>query len=343
MVSIDAVPSLAAAHAPARRAVRFWLVAVAALVFLMVVVGGATRLTESGLSITQWKPVTGILPPLSAAEWAAEFDRYKRIPQYAELNPDMTVEGFKTIFWWEWGHRLLARVLGLVYIGPALWFWARGAFRGALGRRVLLMTGLLALEPVVGWWMVSSGLSDRVEVAQERLAIHLMIAAGVFGTAIYAAVGLTEGAREAAPRSFAVAAAAFALLVYAQLGLGALVAGLRAGKIYDTWPLMGTRLMPAEAFGAPDAPLNDAATAQFDHRLVAYAVLAFALAQALLAARTGLPRLGRRAASLAAVAFAQVALGVATLLFLDPIPLALTHQAVALVLFGLACAHWGAT
>ena len=343
MVSIDALPSLAAAGAPSRRAVRLWLVAVAALVFVMVLVGGATRLTESGLSITQWKPVTGVLPPLSAAEWAAEFERYKQIPQYAEMNAGMTVEGFKTIFWWEWGHRLLARVLGLVYIVPALWFWARGAFRGGLGRQVLLMTALLALEPIVGWWMVSSGLSDRVEVAQDRLAIHLLIAAGVFGTAIYAAVALTARAREAAPRSFAAAAAAFALLVYAQLGLGALVAGLRGGHIYNTWPLMGTRLVPGEAFDAPDAPLNDAATAQFDHRLLAYAVLGFALAQAVLAAKSRLPRLGRRAAALAAVAFAQVALGVATLLFGVPLSLALAHQALALVLFGLACAHWSAT
>ena len=143
---------------------RVWLLAVAALVFVMVLVGGATRLTESGLSITQWKPVTGVLPPLTGADWRAEFERYQQIPQYARLNPDMTLDGFKTIFWWEWSHRLLARIVGLVYVLPALWFWARGAFQGALGRQVALATVLLALEPIVGWWMVSSGLSDRVEV-----------------------------------------------------------------------------------------------------------------------------------------------------------------------------------
>src|SRR5271165_3246172 len=157
-----------------RAGVRLWLIAVAGLIFLMVLVGGATRLTESGLSITQWKPVTGVLPPLSAAEWAAEFERYKQIPQYARLNPDMTLDGFKTIFWWEWSHRLLARIVGLIYIVPALWLLARGALKGPLGRQVAFATALLALEPIVGWWMVSSGLAERTEVAQERLALHLL-------------------------------------------------------------------------------------------------------------------------------------------------------------------------
>src|ERR1700722_12470658 len=154
----------------ARRAIRFWLIAIAGLIFLMVLVGGATRLTESGLSITQWKPVTGVLPPLSGAEWQAEFDRYKQIPQFAKLNPDMTVDGFKAIFWWEWAHRLLARVVGAAFILPALWFWARGQLKGALGRQVTVATGLLALEPIVGWWMVSWGLSERTDAATERLA-----------------------------------------------------------------------------------------------------------------------------------------------------------------------------
>jgi cytochrome c oxidase assembly protein subunit 15 len=344
MASIDALsgkPEQVLAGSPG--AVRLWLVIVAALVLAMVLVGGATRLTESGLSITQWKPVTGILPPLSTGDWQAEFDRYKQIPQYAELNADMTVEGFKTIFWWEWSHRLLARVVGLVYILPALWFWARGALKGALGRQVLLATALLALEPIVGWWMVSSGLSDRTEVAQDRLALHLLIASGVFGTVIYAAVGMGARARESVPRGFAIAAAAFALVVYAQLGLGALVAGLRAGLIYNTWPLMGSRFLPFEAFGGFASPLNDATTAQFDHRLVGYLVLAFALVQAFVAVRAAPAALVRRAVALAAVSALQVALGVTTLLFAAPLPLALAHQALALVLFGAACAHWSAT
>ena len=175
-----------------RAGVRLWLIAVAGLIFLMVLVGGATRLSESGLSITQWKPVTGVLPPLSGAEWQAEFDRYKQIPQFAKLNPDMTLDGFRTIFYWEWSHRLLARVIGAAFILPGLWLWRSGRLKGALGRQVAVATGLLALEPIVGWWMVTSGLSERTEVAQERLALHLMIAAATFGVLIYAAVGLSE-------------------------------------------------------------------------------------------------------------------------------------------------------
>ena len=326
-----------------RWAVRFWLLAVAGLVFLMVLVGGATRLTESGLSITQWKPVTGILPPLSGAEWRAEFDRYKQIPQFAGLNPNMTLDGFKTIFWWEWGHRLLARIVGAAFILPGLWFWWRGQLKGALGWQVAVATGLLALEPIVGWWMVTSGLSERTEVAQERLALHLMIAAATFGALIYAAVGLGERPTlRTAPRGFATSALIFVALVFGQLGLGALVAGLRAGLIYNTWPLMGSSLIPGEAFRPSplQAIFGDPATAQFDHRMIAYAVVAFAIVQAIAALRAapGSP-LASRAVVLAAVALLQVALGIATLLALAPIELALPHQALALTLFGLAVVH----
>ncbi len=150
----------AGADAGASRAVRAWLIAVAALIFVMVLVGGATRLTESGLSITQWQPVTGVIPPLGQAAWAEEFQRYKQIPQYAALNADMSLDGFKTIYYWEWSHRLLARLIGAAFVLPALWFWRRGRFRGPLGRQVAVATGLLALEPIVGWWMVSSGLAE---------------------------------------------------------------------------------------------------------------------------------------------------------------------------------------
>ena len=329
-----------------RRAVRFWLLAVASLVFLMVLVGGATRLTESGLSITQWKPVTGVVPPLTGADWQAEFDRYKQIPQFARLNSDMTLDGFKAIFWWEWAHRLLARVVGAAFILPALWFWWRGQLKGALGRQVAVATGLLALEPIVGWWMVSSGLSERTEVAQERLALHLLIAAATFGALIYAAVGLNDRPRSNAPRGFAISAWVFSALIFCQLGLGALVAGLRAGLIYNTWPLMGSSLVPGEAFRPHplQAIFGDAATAQFDHRMIAYAVVAFAIVQAIVALRAapGSP-LASRAVVLAGLALLQVALGVATLLAVVPIELALPHQALALALFGLAMVHLRAT
>ncbi len=332
-----------------RRAVRFWLIAVAGLVFLMVLVGGATRLTESGLSITQWKPVTGVVPPLSNAEWQAEFDRYKQIPQFAALNSGMTLDGFKMIFWWEWGHRLLARIVGATFILPALWFWWRGQFRGALGRQVAVATGLLALEPIVGWWMVTSGLSERTEVAPQRLALHLLIAAATFGALIYAATGLGEQSKPRAangPRGFVISAWIFAALIFCQLGLGALVAGLRAGLIYNTWPLMGSSFVPGEAFrpSALKAIFGDAATAQFDHRMMGYAVVVFAVVQAIAALRSAPgSALASRAVVLAAVVLIQVGLGVATLLAVVPITLALPHQALALALFGLAIVHVRAT
>ena len=344
MASLDRPLTASSSFAiDSRTAVRVWLIAMACLVFAMVLVGGATRLTESGLSITQWKPVTGVLPPLDAAGWQAEFDRYKQIPQYSQMNADMTLDGFKSIFWWEWSHRLLARIVGAAFIVPALWFWFTGRFKGALGRQVLVTTGLLALEPIVGWWMVSSGLSARTEVAQERLAIHLLIAAGTFGALIYAAVGLGVRRRTRASPAFSISAAVFTALVYCQLGLGALVAGLRAGMIYNTWPLMGDRLVPGEAFSSPLAFLNDPATAQFLHRSVAYAVLAFAFAQGFAAFRSGVATLRRRAVILTGIALLQVALGITTLLFFVPIGIALAHQATALILVGFAVAHVKAT
>jgi cytochrome c oxidase assembly protein subunit 15 len=334
-------------QAGASRAVRAWLVAVAALVFAMVMVGGATRLTESGLSITQWRPLTGVIPPLSQADWAEEFQRYKQIPQYSALNADMTLEGFKTIYFWEWSHRLLARLIGAAFVLPALWFWRRGRFRGPLGRQIAVATGLLALEPIVGWWMVSSGLAERTEVAQDRLALHLLIAAATFGALIYAAVGLSERPRESAGAGFVAAAGALVALIFCQLGLGALVAGLRAGLIDNTWPLMDGKLIPAGLFGLtpwPRSIVDDVTTVQFDHRLVAYAVVAAALAHAF-AARRRAPRtsLARRAGVLAALAILQAAVGIATLILVAPIEFALAHQAVALLLFGMAVAHWRVT
>jgi cytochrome c oxidase assembly protein subunit 15 len=329
------------------RAVRLWLLAVAGMIFAMVLVGGATRLTESGLSITQWQPVTGVIPPLSQSEWLEEFARYKQIPQFAALNSDMTVEGFKTIYFWEWSHRLLARLIGAAFILPALWFWRRGRLKGALGRRVLLATGLQAFEPIVGRWMVTSGLAERTEVAQERLALHLIIAAATFGALINAAVGLKERPRERAAPGFVAASAALTVLVFCQLGLGALVAGLRAGLVDNTWPLMDGRLIPKGLFPIspwPRSIFDDPPTAQFSHRLFAYVVVAVAVGLAYAAQRRAPgSSLARRCATLAVLALMQAGLGIATLVLVVPIELALAHQAVALLLFGMTVAHWRVT
>ncbi|HLJ70145.1 MAG TPA: COX15/CtaA family protein [Roseiarcus sp.] len=328
------------------KAVRLWLFTVAALIFVMVLVGGATRLTESGLSITEWKPVTGVIPPLNGADWQAAFSAYKQIPQYSQMFPDMTLSEFKTIYFWEWSHRLLARIIGAAFILPLLWFWAKGRLRG-IGLLMLLPTGLLALEPIVGWWMVASGLSRRVEVSQVRLAIHLLIATATYGALLWIAVGLSERRREAATSGLKWASGLIACLVFCQIGFGALVAGLRAGLIDNTWPLMEGRLIPADLW--PQSPwwsnlYQDAASAQFQHRILAYAIVLLALWHAVAAMRR-LPgsSVARRAAAVAGLALSQAAIGIATLLLVVPIGAGLLHQAFAMLLFGMAVAHWRAT
>src|SRR3954465_8826085 len=208
-------------------AIRIWLLVVAGLIALMVLVGGATRLTESGLSIVEWKPVTGTLPPLTNAQWTEEFEGYKTIPQYRELNAAMRLDEFKTIFWWEWSHRLLGRVIGIAYLLPFLWFIWRGALSTELKRRLWIIFALGALQGAVGWWMVASGLTQRVEVSQLRLATHLVLA-----LLIYAAIVWTLRPGEQQPRAaprLKITAVALLALTFVQFYFGALVAGLRAG------------------------------------------------------------------------------------------------------------------
>src|SRR3954454_9591027 len=194
-----------------QRAIRLWLYAVAALIFAMVLVGGATRLTESGLSIVEWKPVTGALPPLSEAAWQAEFDKYKAIPQFQHLNSAMTLGEFKTIFWWEWTHRLMGRLIGAAFLLPFLWFLVKGWITPGLRWRLWTIFGLGALQGAVGWWMVASGLADRVEVSQYRLATHLMLACVIFAAILWTAAGVGRRVPiEVPPR---IRASAVALLV----------------------------------------------------------------------------------------------------------------------------------
>jgi heme a synthase len=352
MSASQSLASASAAHpaidrSEGRRGVRIWLLAMAALVFAMVLVGGATRLTESGLSITQWKPVTGVVPPLNDEQWREEFDRYKQIPQYSKLNSDMDLKGFKTIFAWEWAHRLLARIIGAAFLLPLLWFWRQGRLKGRLGRELLVATGLLALEPIVGWWMVASGLSERVEVSQYRLALHLLIGAATFGALLWAAVGLRPGPREAASQRLATMSGLVAILVFCQIGFGALVAGLRAGLTFNTWPLMDGRWIPEGLFILSPLWRNffeDVTTVQFQHRLLAYVVVALALWQALSASRAAPgTALARRAAAVGGLAAAQVGLGILAWLLVVPIWAGLLHQAFAMLLFGMAVVHWRAT
>jgi len=330
------------------RAVRRWLFAIAGLIALMALVGGATRLTESGLSITEWRPISGILPPLSEGEWREAFEKYKRIPQYAQMFPDMDLARFQTIFLWEWAHRLLGRLIGLAFALPLAFFWLKGRISRALAPRLLFILALGALQGFVGWWMVASGLAGRTEVAQERLALHLLLACFTFAAVLWTAVGLQPAYRDPLGkdgRGFRFQAGLILALAFAQIGLGALVAGARAGLAYDTWPLIDGRFIPAASELFRLTPfwtnfLDNLLTVQFQHRMTAYALALFALFHAFHIARERLARRAvRRALALALLLLAQAGLGVAVVVYAVPLGAALAHQALALVVLALATVH----
>jgi cytochrome c oxidase assembly protein subunit 15 len=327
------------------RAIQLWLYAVAALVLAMVLVGGATRLTESGLSITEWKPVMGVLPPLSPDAWQAEFEKYQAIPQYRALNSGMSLDQFKTIYWWEWTHRLLGRVIGAAYLLPFLFFLWRGFVAPSLRPLLCFIFGLGALQGAVGWWMVASGLADRVEVSQYRLATHLLLAGLIYVALVWTAQRVGERNAEFLPGRIRAGAFGLLVLVLAQIYLGALVAGLRAGYAYNTWPLINGALVPDAARLFFATPLwrnffENILTVQFNHRMLAYVIFAVALLHTIDVARTvkeHAPRISARV--LFAAIVLQIALGVATLLWVVPLPLALSHQAMAMLVLTAATVH----
>jgi cytochrome c oxidase assembly protein subunit 15 len=324
------------------RGLRVWLFMVASLIALMVVVGGATRLTESGLSIVEWKPVTGALPPLTGAQWEQAFEGYKTIPQYQQMNAGMTLSEFKTIFWWEWSHRLLGRVIGAVYLLPFLYFLWRGGMSGELKRRLWLIFGLGGLQGAVGWWMVASGLSERTEVSQYRLATHLVLALLIFAAIVWTLRRLSERPPLIVPARLKLVSGLLVALTFVQLYFGALVAGLRAGLVYNTWPEIDGALIPSAAGLWFDTPwwrnlFENTLTVQFEHRMTAYALFALALWHVIDAvrARAGASAINGALAFLGAITL-QAVLGILTLLNQVPIPLALAHQACAIAVLTLA-------
>ena len=326
------------------RALRLWLLAVAAMIFATLVVGGATRLTESGLSITEWKPVTGVLPPLTEQSWQAEFQKYQAIPQYKELNRGMSLGQFKVIFWWEWAHRLLARSTGAVFLAPFIFFLWRGWVPKRLRVRLWTIFGAGAALGAVGWWMVSSGLagSDRVSVSQYRLAFHLTLATAIYAAVLWTAQQLTPQRTQGAPPRLRVGALVVAVLVLLQIYLGALVAGTNAGLAYNTWPLIDGAFIPAPDhlwFLTPAWRnfFENTLTVQFDHRMIAYAIFLAALFHLNDAWRARYEVRG--ALILAGMVLLQAALGIVTLLQQAPLPLALTHQLVAILVFTVAILH----
>jgi cytochrome c oxidase assembly protein subunit 15 len=358
-------------HQPGRRAVGWWLVCLALLIAAMVVVGGLTRLTGSGLSITEWHPVTGVVPPLSDQAWAAEFAKYQHIPQYKFEHRGMTVGEFKTIYWWEWTHRLLGRLIGFAFLLPFLYFVAvRAISREGIPRMVVLFA-LGGLQGFVGWWMVESGLETRVSVSQYRLAIHLGVALILYAAILWTALeylapppqsgggvarSATEGGRGASTLTPSVLlrfasqatspvngggafAFAFLALVYVQMLLGALVAGLHAGLVYNTWPTMNGRVFPEDAFFSKPWWINffeNAGLAQFDHRVGSYLIVAGAV-WLWIASRNGSSRI--RMSAVLAVTLLQALLGILTLVNQVPIPLAALHQITAVALLSAAIWH----
>lgn len=303
----------------------------AGLIALMVTVGGATRLTDSGLSITEWALLLGALPPMNDADWAVAFDKYRQIPEYTQVNAGMSLAAFKEIYWWEWGHRNLGRFIGLAHLFPLVWFSVRGIVRGGLRLRLWGLFLLICVQGAIGWYMVASGLSERVDVSQYRLALHLGTAIVLFCLIIWQILALIRGqGRHAPPVGAGRMPLVLLGLTFIQVELGAFVAGLRAGKTYNSWPLMEGRFVPADYFGTP-AQVSDAfdriAAVQFNHRMGAYILLAAAVVFAVQAVRGGYARYGM--AVLGAV-LAQAVLGIWTLVTAVPMSLGLLHQLGAL-------------
>jgi cytochrome c oxidase assembly protein subunit 15 len=333
--------SVASLSFPANRAqprgLAGWLFMVTGLVFAMVVVGGITRLTESGLSITRWDVVSGTLPPLTTAEWQQQFDLYRQSSQYRLMNAGMSLEAFKGIFFWEYLHRLLGRLIGLAMALPLAWFWWRRAIPAGFKPRLLALLALICLQGAIGWWMVASGLVDRTEVAPERLATHLSTALVIMAGCLWTALDLAPG-RATVPRPTRWLRW-FVPLLAVQIVWGAFTAGLRAGHASDTWPLMFGALVPPGLFTALADAVAAPATVQFIHRSLAWAVLGGAL---LVAAQLWRAGAGWRAGALAGAVLAQFGLGVAVILSGVALPLGVAHQACAalLVLATTASAHW---
>jgi len=329
---------------PKRRRMRIWLWAMAAVTASVLMVGGITRLTRSGLSIVEWQPVVGVMPPLDEAQWAERFNQYRAFPEYQQLRQGMTLAEFKLIFFWEYLHRLLARLVGLVFFVPFIAFWWRGYLSPPLLRRTLVLFACGAAQGVMGWLMVQSGLVDRPSVSHYRLAAHLVLAFVIFSLSVWMArdLSITDTRRAVSRRRRAMMTAGlavFGMLMAAQIVWGALVAGLRAGLIFNTFPLMGGRVVPERAIALDPLLLSlveNAATVQWVHRVLGTALLMAAAVLVIRLERSGADRVSRRFnRALAGLTAAQYLLGIATLLLSVPVSLGVAHQALALAIVGV--------
>ena len=324
---------------PPMRAVGLWLLGCAAMVLAMAVIGAITRLTESGLSIMEWAPVTGVLPPLSQAEWERLFALYQQIPEYQQINRGMGLEEFKTIFWWEYIHRLWGRLIGVVFALPLIWFWWRGRIDGALGKKLVIAFLLGAAQGGLGWFMVASGFAERTDVSQYRLTAHLLLALAIYGYLIWLALSVLwprpERSRDGAAVPLRRALWALLALVAITIASGGFVAGLNAGLTYNTFPLMDGALIP-DGYGLLSPWIvnlfENIAAVQFNHRALAVTTVAVALVLWLWSLSRDLaPAAQMGFAALAIMALIQLALGITTLLLVVPVFLGAAHQAGAIL------------
>ncbi len=321
--------------------VAIWLLTVCALVFAMVVVGGLTRLTGSGLSMVEWQPATGFIPPMSEAEWQETFDKYRQYPEFNEINRNMDLAGFKDIFWLEFIHRVLGRIIGLAFLLPFLYFLVKRMIPARLNARMVVMFALGGMQGVLGWYMVKSGLVDDPHVSQYRLTAHLMLAVAIYCLMFWTALGLLKEEEKQPTQSenwnsLAWPAIGLTLLVALTMSSGGLVAGLKAGLIYNTFPLMGDALIAPGVYADASwirAAFEDAITVQFNHRLLAITTFVLIVIYWLRARHAAPDHATRMALHLMLVmGVVQVALGISTLLMRVPVQLGAAHQAGALLL-----------
>lgn len=313
------------------KAVANWLFFITFMVFAMVVVGGATRLTESGLSMVNWNPIMGAIPPLTDAAWLAEFSEYQTSPQYKLTNTHMSIEEFKGIFWWEWAHRLLGRVIGIVFLVPMLWFWLRGRIPNGYKPKLVFLFVLGGLQGFLGWYMVMSGLVDEPAVSHYRLTAHLSLALIIMSYAFWQALNLLRKSTFQTTKAVKRLTGIIALVLVLQLIMGGLVAGLKAGYTFNTWPLMGDSFIPAQLFGSDPwyiAMLNNATTTQFDHRIGAYLLVMLSLWLAYIAYKSKYisPSIRGSVATLNVIIWAQVVIGIIMLLKEVPVSWGTFHQ-----------------
>ena len=332
----------------ARRGIRAWLVGIFLLIVVMIAVGGLTRLTDSGLSITEWKPVTGAIPPLNEADWAVEFAKYQASPQYLLMNSHMTLEAFKGIFWWEWGHRQLGRLIGLVWALGFVGFWAAGKIPVGWTGRLFGVGALIGVQGALGWWMVSSGLVESmISVASYRLATHLGMAFVILGLVAWYALllGRSEAellqARRAGSRKLFGMTTGLMHFAFLQIVLGALVAGIDAGRYFPTWPDMNGQFFPADAFYLPDggavwqAFFENAGLVQFMHRMAGYLLVIYGFVVWLRARKASQPSTRMAYHLVVLMLLAQMTLGIYTALSAAQVHLAITHQIGAVLLWVL--------